>query len=77
VPPHGESNWVRHLPTAGQGELSRKGKTEIFQAAEVPTYERDLAISRYREAAGRFVDPYFAKSPDPSDHPVLLITGAH
>jgi len=40
VAPYGESDWVRNLRTAGKGELSRKGQTEIFQATEIPRLSR-------------------------------------
>src|ERR1035437_10633776 len=42
VSPYGESDWVRNLRAAGKGELSRKGQTETFQAAEVPVDEREI-----------------------------------
>ena len=68
VSPYGESDWVRNLRTAGQGELSSKGHTEVFQASEVPVDERGDVIARYREVAGSHTGPYFTKLPDPKDH---------
>lgn len=69
--PLGESDWVRNLRAAGAGELSSKGRTEVFYATEVPVDEREAIIARYRDVAGSHVDPYFTKLPDPKDHPVF------
>jgi len=77
VAPYGESDWVRNLRAAGRGELSRKGQTETFQAAEIPVDEREIVIARYREVAGNFVGPCFTKLPDPKDHPVFQVAQVH
>jgi len=73
VSPYGESEWVRNLRAAGKGELSRKGRAEAFHADEVPADQRGPVITRYREVAGRVVDPCFTKLPDARDHPVFEI----
>jgi deazaflavin-dependent oxidoreductase (nitroreductase family) len=73
VAPFGESEWVRNLRAAGKGELSRKGRTEAFDAVEVPVGQRGPVIARYREVAGRVVSPCFTKLPDARDHPVFQI----
>ena len=73
VSPYGESDWVRNLRAAGKGELSRKGRSEVFHAVEIPVGQRGPVISRYREVAGRAVDSYFTKLPDARDHPVFQI----
>jgi hypothetical protein len=73
VSPYGESDWVRNLRAAGQGELSRKGRSEAFHAVEIPVGQREPVISRYREVAGHAVDSYFTKLPDARDHPVFQI----
>jgi len=73
VSPYGESDWVRNLRAAGQGELSRRGRAEVFRAVEVPAGQRGPVIARYREVAGRVVGPVFAKLPDVRDHPVFRI----
>jgi deazaflavin-dependent oxidoreductase (nitroreductase family) len=73
VSPYGESDWVRNLRAAGQGELSSKGQTEVFQAREVPVEERADIIARYRKVAGSHIEPYFTKLPDPKDHPVFRV----
>src|ERR1700687_4865985 len=63
VSPYGESEWVRHLRTAGKGEPSRNGQAEGFHAVEVSVDERGHVITRYREVAGRVVGSSFAKLP--------------
>lgn len=77
VSPYGESDWVRNLRAAGTGELSRKGHTENFYAAEVPPEQREAIITRYRQLAGHSVDRCFAQMPAPRDHPVFQIGQAH
>ena len=73
VSPYGESEWVRNLRAAGNGELSHKGRAETFYAVEVPVDQRGPVISRYREVAGRVVGPCFTKLPDARDHPVFEV----
>jgi deazaflavin-dependent oxidoreductase (nitroreductase family) len=73
VCPYGESDWVRNLRAAGTGELSSGGRTEAFRATEVPANEREPIITGYRQVAGSYVDRYFAKLPDPRDHPVFQV----
>jgi deazaflavin-dependent oxidoreductase (nitroreductase family) len=73
VSPYGESDWVRNLRAAGEGELSSHGRTEVFHASEVPVDERGAVIARYREVAGSSVASYFTKLPDPRDHPVFRV----
>jgi len=73
VCPYGESDWVRNLRAAGEGELSSKRHTEAFVAREVPVGQRADIIARYREVAGASVRPCFEKLPDPADHPVFQV----
>ena len=73
VSPYGESEWVRNLRAVGKGELSRKGRTEAFDAVEIPVDQRDPVIARYREVASRVVSPCFTRLPEPRDHPVFQI----
>jgi hypothetical protein len=73
VSPYGESDWVRHYRAAGTGELSRKGQTEVFQAAEVPVDERRVVIARTATSPGAFVGPCFTKLLDARDHPLFHI----
>lgn len=73
VSPYGQSDWVRNLRAAGGGELRSKGHTEVFRATEVPVEERGPVIARYREVAGNHIGPYFARLPEPRDHPVFRV----
>lgn len=73
VSPYGETDWVRNLRAAGEGQLRGHGPTEAFRASEVPVEERAAVITLYRKVAGRTVDLCFATLPDPADHPVFQI----
>lgn len=73
VSTRGESNWTRNLRAAGRCELQRGATKESFRATELPVEEREPVIAAYRGVAGRTVDTYFDKLPDPSDHPVFRL----
>ena len=73
VSTRGESDWVRNLRAAGGGELRRKGEATQVRAVELPVEERPPVIAAYRAKAGREVDQYFEKLPDPADHPVFRL----
>jgi deazaflavin-dependent oxidoreductase (nitroreductase family) len=73
VSTRGESNWVRNLRAAGRAELKRGSTTEAVRATELPVDERPPVIAAYRPAAGREVEKYFTKLPDPADHPVFRL----
>ncbi len=69
----GETDWVRNLRAAGEGEFRKGGKTERFRATEL-TGEEQASIARaYRDQLGKQVSGYFEKLPDPADHPVFRI----
>lgn len=73
VSTRGESDWVRNLRAAGGGELHRRGHVHRFAADELAVGDRPPVIAAYRAAVGRQVEVYFAKLPDPADHPVFLV----
>jgi deazaflavin-dependent oxidoreductase (nitroreductase family) len=73
VSTRGESDWVRNLRAAGEAELGAGDSTERVQATEVPAAERPPILAAYRKAAGKTVESYFKKLPDPADHPVFRI----
>jgi hypothetical protein len=74
VSTRGESLWVRNLRAAGfQGAIQKRDGVEPFRAVEVPVAERPAIIDAYRAKAGRAVESYFKKLPDPADHPVFRI----
>lgn len=73
VSTRGESQWVKNLRHAPTVTLSGKGGSGRFTATELPVAERDPVIAAYRRKAGKVVDGYFAKLPDPADHPVFRL----
>ena len=73
VSTRGESDWVRNLRAAEKAELRSRGGREAVRATEVPVEERPPIIAAYRAVVGRTVETYFAKLPDPADHPVFRI----
>jgi deazaflavin-dependent oxidoreductase (nitroreductase family) len=73
VSTRGDSDWVRNLRAADEAELRAGDSTERIQAAEVPAAERAPILAAYRKVAGKTVESYFKKLPDPEDHPVFRI----
>jgi deazaflavin-dependent oxidoreductase (nitroreductase family) len=75
VAPRGHTDWSRNLAAAGSGRLTRKGRTEEFDAVEVPVADRPPLIAAYREKFGKFptVAETFDQLPDPADHPTFRI----
>ena len=74
VSPRGETDWVRNLRAAGEGELrGRKEGVCRFRATELPAAERAPVIAVYRKVAGRAVRSFFEAMPDPADHPVFRL----
>lgn len=73
VSPRGETDWVRNLRAAGQGELAGREGTQQFRATEVPVEDRPAIIAAYRAVAGRAVKSLFEARPDAADHPVFRI----
>lgn len=73
VSTRGESDWVRNLRASGRGELAGKERVERFRAQELPVDQRAPVIASYRTKAGRFVEGYWRKLPDPADHPVFRL----
>ncbi len=74
VSPRGETDWVRNLRSAGEGELrGRREGVHRFRAVELPAEERPPVIAAYRRVAGRAVRSFFEEMPDPADHPVFRL----
>ena len=74
VSTRGNAGWVRNLRAAGgRGELTVKGKTMSFLAAEVPLEERKPLIEAYRKVAGKTVARYWKALPGDADHPVFRL----
>ncbi len=51
-------------------------RTEVVRATELPVAQRPPIIVAYRKGARSDVDWYFARLPDPGDHPAFRITPA-
>ena len=73
VSTRGESDWVKNMRAAGGGEIQGDDVAQRFRATELPVAEREPIIAAYRAKAGKMVDTYWDKLPDPSDHPVFVI----
>jgi deazaflavin-dependent oxidoreductase (nitroreductase family) len=73
VAPRGETQWVRNLRAAGEGELRRRGKAERFRAVEVPDEQRPRLIEAYLARWGSQSRSYFNALPDPADHPAFRL----
>lgn len=73
VSTRGEADWVRNLRAAGELELRGRGGARRLQATELPVAERAPVIAAYRAVAGRTVEGYWKRLPDPSDHPVFRV----
>ena len=83
VAPRGETQWVRNLRAAGEGELVLGRRTERFRAVEVEDADKpDLLrayLRRWRVEVGVFFGGVSADSPDEDlrriapDHPVFRI----
>ena len=69
VSPRGETDWVRNLRAAGEGELG----SERIRATEVPVEERTPILAEYQRIAGRAVTSHFRALPDAADHPVFRL----
>ena len=74
VSTRGESQWVRNLRANPTVTLANRAGAASFSAAEIPLAGRPRILQAYRAKAGKAVDGYFAKLPDPADHPVFRLT---
>jgi deazaflavin-dependent oxidoreductase (nitroreductase family) len=70
----GESDWARNVRAAGGCALRRRGRSTAYTAEELPVAERPPVIAAFREQHPRVTRAYFAKLPDPADHPVFRLT---
>lgn len=76
VSPRGETDWVRNLRAAGEGELRRFTRTRAFRAAEIARADRTRFVEAYKRRWARAgpIKQQFDKLPDPTDHPVFQLT---
>ena len=73
VAPRGETQWVRNLRTARDGELRRRSRVERFRAVELADDAKPPIIQAYLERWASQVKSQFERLPDPADHPVFRI----
>ena len=77
VSTRGEADWVRNARASGTIELICRGSgPQRYRATEVPVAEREAIIAAYRAKAGRTVETYWRKRPDPADHPAFRLEPA-
>src|SRR3984885_11806465 len=74
VSTRGESQWVKNVRANPTVTLTTKSGAATYVARETPTSERPPVTTAYQQKAGRAVDGYFRKLPDPADHPVFALT---
>ena len=84
VAPRGNTQWVRNMRAAGEGQLRLGRRTESFSATEVAEEEKVAILRRYLKKwaweVGVFFDGVGAKSSDDElrrigpDHPIFRIT---
>jgi deazaflavin-dependent oxidoreductase (nitroreductase family) len=74
VSTRGESQWVRNVRANPAVTLTNKSGAVSYVAREMPAPQRQPILTAYQDKAGRAVDGYFRKLPDPADHPVFALT---
>ena len=74
VSTRGESQWVRNVRANPTVTLTTKTSAVTYLARETPTPQRQPILTAYQKKAGRAVNGYFRKLPDPADHPVFALT---
>ena len=74
VSTRGESQWVKNVRANPTVTLTTKSGAVTYVAHETPAPQRQPILTAYQKKAGRAVDGYFRKLPDPADHPVFALT---
>jgi deazaflavin-dependent oxidoreductase (nitroreductase family) len=74
VSTRGESQWVKNVRANPTVTVTNKAGAVTYDAREMPAPQRPPILTAYQNKAGRAVDGYFRKLPDPSDHPVFALT---
>jgi deazaflavin-dependent oxidoreductase (nitroreductase family) len=87
VAPRGETQWVRNLRVAGEGELRVGNQTEGFRAVELADHEKvevlRAYLKRWKAEVGMFFDGVGPDAPDEQlrriapNHPVFRITSTN
>ena len=86
VAPRGNTQWVRNIRVAGEGELALGGRVEKFRATEIADDQKVQILKHYLKRwkfeVGMFFDGVSAESPEPEirriapDHPVFRVDPA-
>jgi hypothetical protein len=76
VSTRGESQWVKNVRVDPNVTLTTKSGTTEYVANETPVENRRPILDAYTLKAGKVVEGYFSKLPDPADHPVFTLTTA-
>jgi F420H(2)-dependent quinone reductase len=74
VSTRGESQWVKNVRANPSVTVTNKAGAVTYVAQEMPAPQRPPILTAYQKKAGRAVDGYFRKLPDPADHPVFALT---
>ena len=74
VSTRGEAQWVKNVRANPNITVSSKSGATKYIARETPASERQPILAAYRQKAGKVVEGYFRKLPDPADHPVFALT---
>jgi deazaflavin-dependent oxidoreductase (nitroreductase family) len=84
VAPRGQTQWVRNLRVAGDGELKVGRRTQRFTAVELPDADKEpilrAYLKRWKAEVGIFFGGVGAKSPSEDlvriapNHPVFRVT---
>jgi deazaflavin-dependent oxidoreductase (nitroreductase family) len=73
VSTRGESQWVKNVRANPSVTLTRRSGPTEYIARETPAPERPPVLVAYQQKAGKVVEGYFRKLPDPADHPVFAL----
>ena len=73
VSTRGESQWVKNVRVEPNVTLTTKAGAAKYVATETPIENRQPILDAYKVKAGRIVEGYFRKLPDPADHPVFTL----
>jgi hypothetical protein len=76
VSTRGESQWVKNVRATPKVILTTQAGAVPYLLKEVPVDQREPVLAAYRTKAGKTVEGYFRKLPNPADHPVFTLTPA-
>jgi deazaflavin-dependent oxidoreductase (nitroreductase family) len=74
VSTRGESQWVKNVRANPNVTVSNKSGAKKYLAHETAVSERQPILTAYQQKAGKVVEGYFRKLPEPADHPVFALT---